>query len=48
MLVLYSACKNRRRLGCQVQKKQVYIKRKRRKRLEGLKAAQIEALLVQR
>lgn len=49
MLVLYSACKHKRRLGAlrsQVDRKQVYVRRRRRrqrKRLEGLKAAQIEA-----
>lgn len=54
MLVLYSACKHRRRLGAlrsQAERKQVYVRRRRRrKKLEGLKAAQIEALalLVQR
>lgn len=45
MLVLYSACKLRRRLGAlrsQVDRKQVYVRRRRRKRLEGLKAAQID------
>lgn len=48
MLVLYSACKHKRRLGAlrsQVDRKQVYVRRRRRqrKRLEGLKAAQREA-----
>lgn len=47
MLVLYSACKHKRRLGAlrsQVDRKQVYVRRRRRRqRLEGLKAAQIEA-----
>lgn len=46
MLVLCSACKLKRRLGAlrsQVDRKQVYVRRRRRKRLEGLKAAQIEA-----
>lgn len=46
--MLYSACKHRRMLGAlrsQVERKQVYVRRRRRrKRLEGLKAAQIEAL----
>lgn len=48
MLVLYSACKHKRRLGAlrsQVDRKQVYVRKRRRrkKRLEGLKAAWIEA-----
>lgn len=45
MLVLYSACKHRRlgALRSQADRKQVYVRRRRRrKRLEGLKAAQIE------
>lgn len=46
MLVLYSVCKHRRRLGAlrsQADRKQVYVRRRRRRKmLEGLKAAQIE------